>query len=45
MPHPLATTFLCLVYSCLLCCKFIDHIYLGLLLGFLFCSVDLCVCF
>ena len=34
-----------IVYSCLLCCKSIDRKCLGLFLGFLFCSIDLCVCF
>lgn len=29
----------------LLCYKFIDNICMGLFLGFLFCSIDLCFCF
>ena len=34
-----------LIYSWLLCHKVIDHIHVGLYLGSLFCSIDLCVCF
>ena len=34
-----------IVYSWYLCCKLIDHICMGLFLGSLFCSIDLCVCF
>ena len=33
------------LYSCLLCHRLIDHNYVSLLLGSLFCSIDLCVCF
>ena len=32
-------------YSFLLCQKLVDHIVVCLSLGFLFCSIDLCVCF
>ena len=34
-----------IVYSCLLCHRLIDHRYVGLFLGSLFHSIDLCVCF
>ena len=34
-----------IVYSWLFCHKHIDHVCVGLFLGFLFCSIDLCVCF
>ena len=34
-----------LVYSCLLCCRLIDHKCVGLFLVILSCSIDLCVCF
>ena len=34
-----------IVHSWPLCHKPINHIYMGLLLGSLFCSIDLCVCF
>ena len=34
-----------IVYSCLLHCRWIDPKCMGLFLGFLSCSVDLCVCF
>ena len=34
-----------IVYSCLLCYRFIAQISVGLFLGSLFCSIDLCVCF
>ena len=34
-----------LVYSCLLCCRLIDHRCEGLFLGFLTCPADLCFCF
>ena len=33
------------VYSCFLCPRLIDYRYVGLFLGFLFSSIDLCVCF
>ena len=33
------------VYSWLLCHKLIDHIYAGLFLGSLCCSIGLCICF
>ena len=33
------------VYFCLLHCKLTEHKCMGLFLGFLFCSIDLCVCF
>ena len=33
------------VYSSLLCHRWAAHISVGSLLGFLFCSIDLCVCF
>ena len=33
------------VYSCLLCCKVIDHKCMGFFLGSLFCSINLCVRF
>ena len=33
-----------IVFSCLLCHRLIDHKSVGLCLGFLFCSIDLCVC-
>ena len=33
------------LYSYLLCCKLIDQIHVGLFLGSLFCSTDLCVSF
>ena len=32
-------------YSCLLCHRLIDHKSIGLFLGFLYCSIDLYVCF
>ena len=38
----LSSTVLC---SCLLCCWLIDHKFVGLFLGSLSCSIDLCVCF
>ena len=34
-----------ILYSCLLCQKIIDHWCLGLLLGSLFCSIGLYICF
>ena len=34
-----------IVYSCLLCRRLIDHKCVGLFLGSLFCSIDLCACF
>ena len=34
-----------IVCSCFLCHGLIGHIGVGLFLGFLFCSIDLCVCF
>ena len=34
-----------IVYSCFLCCRVIDYISMYSLLGSLFCSIDLCVCF
>ena len=34
-----------IVYSCLFCWRLIDHRCVGLFLGFLFCSIDLCICF
>ena len=39
------TVYSSIVYSCLLCHKLIDHKYVGLFLGSLFCSIDLYVCF
>ena len=44
-PAPLMeeTPFLSFVYSCHLCCRFIDHRCVGLFLGSLFCSTDLYV--
>ena len=33
------------VYFCILCCRLIDHMSVGLFLCSLFCSIDLCVCF
>ena len=33
--------FFSIVYSCLLCCRLINHKCVGLFLGFLFCSIDL----
>ena len=33
-----------IVYSWLLCCRLIDHICMGLFMGSLFYSIDLCVC-
>ena len=38
--HPFLT-----VYSWLLYCKLLDHIYVGLFLGSLVCSINPCVCF
>lgn len=32
-------------YSCLLCHRLRDHISVGLFLGALFCSINLCICF
>ena len=32
-------------YFCVLCCRIIDHKHVGLFLGCLFFSIDLCVCF
>ena len=37
--------FFSIVYFCLLCCRLIDNKYMGLFLGFLSCSFDLCVYF
>ena len=34
-----------IVYSCLLCCRLIDHRCVGLFLGFLSCSIKLYFCF
>ena len=34
-----------IVYSWYLCHNLIDHMYVGLFLGSLFCSIDLCTCF
>ena len=34
-----------LLYSCLLCCRLVDCKYVGVFLGSLFCSIDLCMCF
>ena len=34
-----------IVYSCLFCCKAIDHKCVSLFLGSLFFSIDLCICF
>ena len=34
-----------IAYSCFLCQRLIDHLIVGLCLGFLFCSIDLCVYF
>ena len=34
-----------IVYSCILCHRLIDYKCVGLFLGFLSCSIDLCVCF
>ena len=34
-----------ILYSCLFCQKLIDHRWLALLMGSLFCSVGMCVCF
>ena len=34
-----------IVYSCLLCLKLVDPKCMGLFLGCLYCSIDLCVCF
>ena len=34
-----------ITYSCLLCHRLIDHYCMGLFLGFLSCSIHLCVCF
>ena len=34
-----------IAHSCFLCCTLIDHMNMGLFLGSLFCSIDLCVCF
>ena len=36
--------FFSIIYSCLLCHRVIDHKCMGLFLGFLFCSTDLCIC-
>ena len=33
------------VYSCLLCCRVIDHKCMGFSLGLLLCSIKLCICF
>ena len=33
-----------IIYSWLLCCKVIDHIFVDLFLDSLFCSIDLCFC-
>ena len=33
------------IYSCLLCWRLMDHIIVGLFVGSLFYSIDLCVCF
>ena len=34
-----------IVHSCLLCCRLIDHSYVGLFLSSLFCCIDLYFCF
>ena len=34
-----------ITYSCVLCHRLIDHVSMGLFLGFLFFSLDFCVCF
>ena len=33
------------IVSCLLCCRLVDHRYIGLFWAFLCCSIDLHVCF
>ena len=43
--HLLKRLLFSIVYSFLLCHRLIDHKYVGLFLGFLSCSIDLCVCF
>ena len=43
--HLLKTLSFLIVYSCLLCHRLMDHKCLGLFLGSLFCSIDLCFCF
>ena len=43
--HHLLKRFLSVVYFCLLCHRLIDHECVGLFLGSLFCSVNLCLSF
>ena len=43
--HHLLKRLLSIVYSFLLHRRLVDHIVVGEILGFLFCSIDLCVCF
>ena len=43
--HLMNKQFFSHVYSCLLHCRLIDHTYLDLFWGSLFCSIDLYVCF
>ena len=38
-------SFLYYLFSCLLCYRLIDHKYVCLFLSFIFCSIDLWVCF
>ena len=45
-PEPLTEkTIFSIVYSCLYCCRLFDHRCMTLFLGFLCCSIDLCICF
>ena len=39
------TIFFSITYFCLICHRSVDWMCMGLFLGSLFCSVDLCVCF
>ena len=43
--HVLKMYLFSIVYSWLLCCRLIDHRWVGLYLGCLFHSTDLCICF
>ena len=44
-PFTEEAVFLPTVYSHLLCCRFSDHMNVDLLVGSLFCCIDLCDCF
>ena len=44
-PAPFAKDTFPILYSCLLCRRLIDHRCVGLFLGPLSCSIELCVCF